>query len=124
MRTGRRIAVGEIRRKIAGFSLDQRWIRAGSALRIERKRARKGRFLIGTAAMKRLGAVPHTGRQGSQGGMVPLPLTMLDKEVKTMPVLEVLALAIVLLELASRIIELILVIKDALLTHRGKERHP
>ncbi len=41
-----------------------------------------------------------------------------------MPVLEFLVLATVLLELASRIIELIVVIKDALLTHRGKERHP
>ena len=40
-----------------------------------------------------------------------------------MPVLELLALAILLLELASRIIELVLVIRDALLTRRGKELH-
>lgn len=41
----------------------------------------------------------------------------------TMTVLELIALAILLLELASRTIELYLVIRDALLTRRGKERH-
>ena len=41
-----------------------------------------------------------------------------------MPDLDVVALAILLLELASRIIELYLVIRDALPTRRGKERHP
>ena len=39
-----------------------------------------------------------------------------------MPDLDVIALAILLLELTSKVIELFLVIKDALLTHRGKER--
>jgi hypothetical protein len=40
-----------------------------------------------------------------------------------MTVLEFVALASLLLEFASRVIELFLVIKDALLTRRGKERH-
>lgn len=40
-----------------------------------------------------------------------------------MTVLEFIALAALLLEFASRVIEFVLVIKDALLTHRGKERH-
>lgn len=37
--------------------------------------------------------------------------------------LDCIALAILLLEFASKVIELFLVIKDALLTRRGKERH-
>ena len=44
-------------------------------------------------------------------------------EVMSMPVLELLALAILLLECATRVIELVLVIRSALLTRRGKERH-
>ena len=41
-----------------------------------------------------------------------------------MSLLELMALANVLLEFASRIIKLVLMIKDALLTHRGKDRQP
>ena len=41
-----------------------------------------------------------------------------------MSLLELTALANVLLELASRIIKLVLMIKEALLTRRGKERQP
>lgn len=40
-----------------------------------------------------------------------------------MTVLEFIALAALLLEFASRVIEFVLVIKDALLTRGGKERH-
>ena len=40
-----------------------------------------------------------------------------------MTVLEFIALAALLLEFASRVIEFVLVIEDALLTRRGKERH-
>lgn len=43
-------------------------------------------------------------------------------EVKTMTVLEFVALAALLLEFVSRVIELALVIRSALLTRRGKER--
>jgi hypothetical protein len=44
-------------------------------------------------------------------------------EVKTMTALDLLALAELLLKLMSRIIEFALVIKDALQSHKGKERH-
>ena len=39
-----------------------------------------------------------------------------------MTVLEFIALAALLLEFASRVIEFVLVIKDALQSHKGKER--
>ena len=44
-------------------------------------------------------------------------------EVKPMTVLGIASLAILLLEFATRVIELFLVIRSALLTRRGKERH-
>ena len=44
-------------------------------------------------------------------------------EVKTMTVLGIASLAILLLEFATRVIELFQVIRSALLTRRGKERH-
>ena len=44
-------------------------------------------------------------------------------EVKTMTVLGIASLVILLLEFATRVIELFLVIRSALLTRRGKERH-
>lgn len=40
-----------------------------------------------------------------------------------MTVLGLLELASLLLEFATRVIELVLMIRSALLTHRGKERH-
>ena len=43
-------------------------------------------------------------------------------EVKTVTAWDFMVLASALLEFVSRVIELILVIKEALLTHRGKER--
>ena len=43
-------------------------------------------------------------------------------EVKTVTAWDFMVLASALLEFVSRVIELILVIKDALLTHRGTER--
>ena len=44
-------------------------------------------------------------------------------EVKTMTGLGIASLAILLLEFATRVIELFLGIRSALLTRRGKERH-
>lgn len=41
-----------------------------------------------------------------------------------MPALELIVLATALFELASRIIELVVVIKEVLLTRKGKERQP
>ena len=87
-------------------------------------RARSGRFsmvmrametwnglaiLIDTDSVRRLGASPsHYSRR---------------MEVKTMTVLGIASLVILLLEFATRVIELFLVIRSALLTRRGKERH-
>ena len=44
-------------------------------------------------------------------------------EVMTMTVLGIASLVMLLLEFATRVIELFLVIRSALLTRRGKERH-
>ena len=55
--------------------------------------------------------------------MVPLPLIFHKRtEVKTMASLDLFASAVLLLEFATRVIELYLVIRSALLTRRGKER--
>ena len=44
-------------------------------------------------------------------------------EVKTMTVLDLLALAELLVKLVTRIVEFALMIRDALQSQRGKERH-
>ena len=66
-------------------------------------------ILRSTDSIRRLGASPsHYSRR---------------MEVKTMTVLGIASLVILLLEFATRVIELFLVIRSALLTRRGKERH-
>ena len=70
--------------------------------------ARSARYTHRYGYARRLGASPsHDSRW---------------MEVKTMTVLEFVALAALLLEFVSRVIELALVIRSALLTRRGKER--
>ena len=95
-------------------------IRVGTAL----EPRKVGKAFRGDARHGNVERARYTCRYGFDPAAWCLSLSYSRRmEVMTMTVLGIASLVILLLEFATRVIELFLVIRSALLTRRGKERH-